>query len=226
MRSSLYVTLTVALAASPLALALPSQGSGSPHQQLAKRAAAASIFSPAGAQKNNYALLGCYNDLYPNSRALNGAYSDNPSGGQTIGKCLSFCASQGGYLAGLENGNQCFCGSQLDPASKVTQPANGISVSNNGGCSTPCAGNSTQDCGGPNRLLIFQSNTGVPAKIGTVPNANYKGCVSLFSRASVTQTERFTDIIWSISFVVLGAMLTTRISAYCPTFTKATPIRA
>lgn len=162
------LVLTVTLFTTSQALALPFTGS-----ILLKRAPSASIFSPAGPQKNNFVLLGCVQDKYPDSRVINGGYQDNPSGGQTIGKCLSFCAGQGYYYAGIENGNQCFCGQTLDDG-KVTQPADGISVSQNGGCTSPCQGNKTQSCGGPNRLLVFQGKS-KPPSVGTVPDADYKG---------------------------------------------------
>ena len=103
-------------------------------------------YAPAGAEKNNWNLLGCANDLYPNSRALNAGYSEN-MGGMTIGMCLSYCASQGTYLAGIEYGYQCFCGPSLDNGAGITQAAP-LSASKNGGCTTACAGNGGQNCGG------------------------------------------------------------------------------
>lgn len=60
-------------------------------------------YTPAGAQAGNWKTLGCYNDLYPNGRALTSGYQDNAAGGTTIGNCLAYCASQGTYLAGIES---------------------------------------------------------------------------------------------------------------------------
>ena len=72
---------------------------GSP--ALVKRAALS--YSPAGPNAGNWKQLGCYNDLYPNGRALTAAYQDNASGGTTISNCLQYCDSQGAYLAGIES---------------------------------------------------------------------------------------------------------------------------
>lgn len=104
-------------------------------------------YAPAGPQKSNWATLGCANDLYPNSRALNAGYTGSSSGSMTIGTCLTYCAGQGSYLAGIEDGYQCFCGPTLDNGAAITQAAP-LSTSNNGGCNVPCQSNSAQNCGG------------------------------------------------------------------------------
>lgn len=143
----------------------------------ASSCASALTYQPAGSAKANWKTLGCANDLYPNARALNAAYSDNPTGQPTtIGRCIQFCDSQGAYLAGLENGNQCFCGPSLDNGSAIKVGAQQLSSSNNGGCTTPCQGNSAQNCGGPNALLVFQSTARPQPKIGSVSGNTYKGC--------------------------------------------------
>lgn len=62
-------------------------------------------FSPTVA---GWSLAGCHSDFYPNGRTLNGGYYMDSS--MTIAKCLNFCDGQSQYFAGIENGNQCFCG--------------------------------------------------------------------------------------------------------------------
>lgn len=103
-------------------------------------------YAPSGPEVNNWSNLGCANDLYPNARALNAGYYENQSS-QTIATCLSYCASQGTYLAGIEYGYQCFCGPSLDNGAAITQAAP-LSSANNGGCTTACPGNTAQNCGG------------------------------------------------------------------------------
>jgi hypothetical protein len=108
---------------------------------------AAQSYLPAGPLKADWKTLGCANDLYPNARALNAGYSGSTSGSMTISTCLTYCNSQGTYLAGIEAGYQCFCGPTLDNGSKLTQAAP-LSSSSNGGCTAACQGNSGQNCGG------------------------------------------------------------------------------
>jgi hypothetical protein len=113
-----------------------------------QRRAATQTYAPSGPQANNWKLLGCANDLYPNGRALNAGYSGTPNGGSmTISQCLSYCASQGTYLAGIEDGYQCFCGPKLDGGAALTQAAP-LSASKNGDCTVACQADSTQNCGG------------------------------------------------------------------------------
>lgn len=108
---------------------------------------AAQSYSPAGSQKANWATLGCANGLYPNARTLNAGYTGSTSGTMNIETCLNYCAGQGTYLAGIEDGYQCFCGPSLDNGAAITQAAP-LSASSNGGCTVPCQSNSAQNCGG------------------------------------------------------------------------------
>jgi WSC domain len=134
-------------------------------------------YQPAGPNAGNWKLLGCANDLYPNARALNAAYSESPNGQSTsISSCIAFCDSQGAYLSGIEYGYQCFCGPSLDNGSKINVNASSISSKNNGGCSTTCKGDSSQNCGGPNALLVFQNIKHSAPSVKQLSGQTYKGC--------------------------------------------------
>lgn len=63
----------------------------------------------------------------------------------TIAKCSAFCVDF--QYAGLEYGRECYCGNALQ---------NGASLeSTSGQCVVPCAGLSTNTCGGPNAIQLF-----------------------------------------------------------------------
>lgn len=116
--------------------------------------------------------VGCANDLYPDSRALNAEYLSSNS--MTIATCLNYCQGQGQKLAGLENSNQCFCGPQLDNGAKIQVPASGNLASSK--CTSNAAGNSNQSGGGPNALLVFASKVNPVPTQATVANTNFLGC--------------------------------------------------
>ena len=63
------------------------------------------------------------------ARALTGASVSSQT--MTVSMCLSYCASSGFYLAGLENGNECYCGNSIQ---------NGQSKSADTECAAICAG--------------------------------------------------------------------------------------
>lgn len=93
---------------------------------------------------SQYISYGCYSDSYA-TRTLTGPSftADN----MTATVCTASCFSQGFAYAGLELGNQCFCGQTL-PADQVVDASR---------CDTPCAGNSAFSCGAGLRLDIYKS---------------------------------------------------------------------
>ncbi|EJU03323.1 WSC-domain-containing protein, partial [Dacryopinax primogenitus] len=83
---------------------------------------------------------GCYaepNQNGVNLQALTGASALNVAG-LTANLCANLCSTQGFSLAGLEAGDACFCGDELEGAT-ATDPSN---------CNIPCAGDDTEICGG------------------------------------------------------------------------------
>ena len=96
-----------------------------------------------------WAYQGCAQDNV-NSRILTGTNNIYSSSQATtdVNTCIEACA---GYTyAGLEYGKQCFCGNSI-PSSAVPQ-ANQL-----GSCNMPCAGNSSQYCGGGSQLSLYKA---------------------------------------------------------------------
>ncbi|KXJ88041.1 hypothetical protein Micbo1qcDRAFT_124031 [Microdochium bolleyi] len=114
----------------------------------------------------NWTYQHCWSDV---GRTIEDAFTSTNN--MTIESCLAFC-QQGDYpYAGVEYFNQCFCGLQL--ASGAAQQSDDSS------CNTPCNGNSTEPCGGPNRLTLFHN----PSILGPQPDTGitnwpYLGCYS------------------------------------------------
>ncbi len=89
------------------------------------------------------AYIGCYAD----SMMRDLPYQAYGSQYNTVGSCAAACAYHGYRYAGLENGNQCFCGSAYG--------GQGPSV----GCTDPCPGNDAEACGGYYVDSVYQTWT-------------------------------------------------------------------
>jgi hypothetical protein len=91
-----------------------------------------------------WATLGCYTD---NVGARTLSHNLNiPS--LTADKCVSGCASAGYTIAGVEYGNECYCGTAV-------QNGQGQAPDGSTGCNMGCSGNEGEMCGGANRLNVY-----------------------------------------------------------------------
>lgn len=112
----------------------------------------------------------------------------------TIEGCMDYCKSRGHSYAGLEYSTQCFCGDSL-PSNRAPTP--GVL----GNCLSPCAGNSSDYCGGSNRLSIYYnpgsyspvSSSGASAvpKLPICPNSN--GTMYNTTNSATFQVQCGTD---------------------------------
>lgn len=100
---------------------------------------------------NGWSVLGCYSDniLF---RALTG--SKTISANNTVRNCLSTCGQKGFTYAGVEFGNECYCGNQTNPS-----PPQQVSTTL---CGSTCSGNSSESCGGWGTLNLFNHTTPAP----------------------------------------------------------------
>ncbi|KAJ9132986.1 WSC-domain-containing protein [Pleurostoma richardsiae] len=95
-----------------------------------------------------WTYTGCYNDSVAD-RALSSAtlYGSTSTINMTVEVCVAYCNQKGYTVAGVEYGQQCYCGDELGAGS--------VFLSNQNGCDMVCAGNSSEYCGGSNRLNVF-----------------------------------------------------------------------
>ncbi|EKM57698.1 uncharacterized protein PHACADRAFT_251488 [Phanerochaete carnosa HHB-10118-sp] len=121
------------------------------------------FFNPVATLTPGWTDVGCIAEG-TNGRALTGASTTSPN--MTVNFCAGFCGSKGYTYAGVEFGDECYCGSSF------SNGANG-SVTNWYDCSTPCAGNPEYEkCGGPQRLELLKAG-GAPVSISSsaAPNS-------------------------------------------------------
>ncbi|KAI0808290.1 hypothetical protein C8Q74DRAFT_1189458 [Fomes fomentarius] len=121
----------------------------------------------------NWAYGACYVDN-AFGRIMTTQLDDNQQ--TTVESCIASCAAKRFTLAGLEFGVQCFCGNTLiDGAVKGDEDT----------CNMSCGGNSTEACGGPNRLSVYTSTGDVialpvpsPLKDNLPGQFEYQGCLA------------------------------------------------
>lgn len=88
---------------------------------------------------------GCFTDQ-PYKRTL--AVAPSYTGDLTVEKCLDICHAQNFAYGAPEYGNECHCGNSFDNGGSVAPDGNA-------GCSFACAGNSSEICGGSQRLSMY-----------------------------------------------------------------------
>lgn len=184
-------TLITAVAAGrvPLTTAVPSTTTTAAGRQplttaagrVALTVATTSTSKPVAASTGlaGYTSLGCYQDFYPSGRTLNG-YS-LISSSMTLELCEITCNQQGFPIAGVENGDECYCGNA------ITLCATQVSSSS---CSMTCAGNNKEICGGSNVLNVYAvSGYGISAQCTSTTTMK----TSTTSKAATTTTSASTS---------------------------------
>ncbi|KAH7197377.1 WSC domain-containing protein [Fusarium flagelliforme] len=111
---------------------------------------------------NEYTYYGCYNETTQvqdsaEERALADGSHLVKAGKMTVPMCLDFCTSNGTQYkyAGLEWSRECWCSPYLSSLSAKLDDDD---------CENPCEGNSSQVCGGPLRLSVYQLSNGGDAQ--------------------------------------------------------------
>ncbi|KAL2065736.1 hypothetical protein VTL71DRAFT_3406 [Oculimacula yallundae] len=117
---------------------------------------------------------GCWTDAVGGRALMNQQYGDASI--MTVELCMKKCANAGYTVAGLEYYSECYCDSQIRNGNiRATDPTT---------CNTACTGNSTQNCGGGNRLALFRYGLRATSSSST---SSTQSSTSL-SSSSVSQT--------------------------------------
>ncbi|OLN88507.1 WSC domain-containing protein-like protein 1 [Colletotrichum chlorophyti] len=114
----------------------------------------------------------------------------------TAGQCLDRCAAFGYMAAGLEYGNECYCG---DPSNLVTAGSKFVAETD---CNMVCLGNRTTICGGGGRLStyfwtgkpLYSWNWGTDAQTAGSYELLIGGkCIPLMTMESITGKVSFLE---------------------------------
>ena len=123
-------------------------------------------YSYSNTISNNYVKTACIQEVA--GRSLRGAGFQNPA--MTVDMCTSYCNVRGFAMAGVEYGQECYCGNLFAGGASLNL------VSDQ--CYMPCAGNSTENCGGPNAIFVF-INPNPNVVVDPLPAGwTAKGCIA------------------------------------------------
>ncbi|KAI9449277.1 WSC domain-containing protein [Lactarius psammicola] len=126
---------------------------------------------------------GCYSDS-PSSRALHARVD---AGDTTVESCIAACQAQEFTLAGVEFGQECWCGSEIEHGQTFVGNDNGIRrgifrpFPDNPYCNMPCQGNPTELCGGAGRINVYNFTGTYPigaSVVGAAGGWTSRGCYS------------------------------------------------
>ncbi|KAJ9474296.1 hypothetical protein PHBOTO_004349 [Pseudozyma hubeiensis] len=128
--------------------------------------ATASVTSPSS--PSTLAYRGCFNDVTW-ARVLPVQISSLPD--QTVEKCTAQCLAAGYSIAGVEYGQECWCGNAM--ALSTTKQATDAP------CNMPCTGNATEMCGAGNLINVYSNQVNLlPVQPATAGAFTSLGCYS------------------------------------------------
>lgn len=122
-----------------------------------------------------YTYQGCYSDS--TTRTLSGSSYAN-STGMTAETCVKFCSTAGYSLAGIEYGQQCYCANTMTSGALTTDSQ----------CSSRCAGNRYEYCGGGWRLSVY-SRDPPAAAVAVHSSATTSSAKVTAKKTSTTKTS-------------------------------------
>ncbi|OCK77835.1 copper radical oxidase [Lepidopterella palustris CBS 459.81] len=97
---------------------------------------------------NGYHSLGCYTDSVGARTLATGVQTTGGQGALTVALCTSACAAGGYTYAGVEYASECYC------SNTIASTGTSATLTD---CNMVCNGNSTEYCGGPNRLNLYSN---------------------------------------------------------------------
>ncbi|KAE9371531.1 copper radical oxidase [Stipitochalara longipes BDJ] len=106
--------------------------------------------------------LGCYVDSVQARTLANGMQVPGGANSMTTEACTAVCKSNGYTLAGTEYSGECYCDTAF-------RNGGGPAPDGSTGCNMPCNGNSSETCGGSNRLSVLQYYSGAATGTSSSP---------------------------------------------------------
>jgi glucan endo-1,3-alpha-glucosidase len=105
--------------------------------------------TPAPTGELEWMSIGCAVDMFVDARVLPGIHFYGQKD-LTVDKCIVMCEDAGYTFAGVEWGEECYCGNNT---------LSSVQYVDDSECSMPCAGDSSETCGENFRMEIFQLTT-------------------------------------------------------------------
>ncbi|KAL1861470.1 hypothetical protein Daus18300_008865 [Diaporthe australafricana] len=146
-------------------------------------------------QVGSWTYQGCYNDNANGANERTFPWQLIYAGTLTPAICTDKCASYGYAAAGMEYGQECYCG---DPSDIVKSNA---TIQAESGCSMGCAGNSSAICGGESRLSTYFWNGTDPLYTFSYPTGAAAGAYSFLIGGVTTPLMVSQSINGKVSFL-------------------------
>lgn len=110
---------------------------------------------------SSWAYYGCWNETTlvsgsGGARALNGGIEEDLDN-MTADMCLAYCKTNSYTYAGIEYTKECYCANYIDALSNKLPDSS---------CNLPCAGNSSEICGGNLALTVYQAKSSTSSTKG------------------------------------------------------------
>ncbi|KAJ6597228.1 glycoside hydrolase superfamily [Mycena vulgaris] len=142
--------------------------------------------SAATATSTSWALSSaCVVDT--SARILQGSHVSSSSNTPT--SCQFTCAGQGFLFAGVQNGNECWCGSAIIGGTP------GVALTSE--CNVACAGDSTSKCGGSWRMQLYTAT--VSTTTGTPTATTTSTTITTTSSTTTTSSAASLATGWALS---------------------------
>ncbi|KAH7003124.1 WSC domain-containing protein, partial [Fusarium venenatum] len=166
---------------------------------------------------DGYTSIGCYTEATSGRALPNGRGVDSP----TVAECVDACSSGNFVYAGVEYGGECYCGNTFTDGSVPAPIAE---------CGMLCNGNSSEYCGGPNRLNVYQLNSAYSASLPTslsTSSSSSSTSSSTSTSSSISSTSTSTSTFSTLSSTSTGTSRTTSTTSSTSTSsTSSTASRA
>ncbi|KAH8816323.1 putative fungistatic metabolite [Xylogone sp. PMI_703] len=154
------------------------------------------VYQPPAAQKTglpgSWTYQGCYTDNVNDKHAL--FWQIVLTNNATATNCLNLCAEYGYMAAGIEYGDECYCG---DSSALV---ASGSTKAPETDCQVPCSGDNNYYCGGGSRLSLYYW-TGAPLYVWHNPTDYTAGSYKFLIGGVVVPLVTTTGINGKVTFL-------------------------
>ncbi|KAN0105464.1 copper radical oxidase [Russula decolorans] len=158
----------------------------------------------------DWTAIGCYTDNVAARTLTSVGYTDAKN--MTVENCVNFCNTQNFTYAGIEYGQECYCGNVISSEASTVLDSD---------CSFPCNGNTNETCGAGDRMNLYWSGASPPAAPVIAPNSGQwisLGCYidspamrtltvpkAVLGGASNNSVQSCTDTCFSSGYPLAGA---------------------
>lgn len=146
-----------------------------------------------GGLNGTWTYQGCFDDNLNNLRTLPWALYFPDTNSAEL--CLGLCAQFGYIAAGMEYGEECYCGDPIDVDSA------GATKHPDSDCNIACSGNASSICGGGSRLSMYYWTGQTPLYVFHYPTGVAAGQYSNFIGGVVTPLMTMESITGKITFL-------------------------